>query len=290
MSPSPKIVSKPRLLFRPDPVLGWSLSPGHAVRVGFRQNVLQHINPQGWRTVAAPATGDGPRIAFYGCSFTYGTGLTDDETFTSLVQRDRPSVRVLNRGIGGHGSVQNFLQFRRDLSTRAVDGAVFGIISDHRFRNIAHPQRMRQYLAPEWYKLGVEHVPVARLDASGKVRIVYLPIWQPVIRDAEFQAFLPDDFMLNAASFAVFDLIASVAKAAGIPVAFVLLDKLDRPFNAGVMERFPQTTDISTPYDTDHTFMPRDIHPNVRANELFAERLLPIVDGLCDAALTRPVQ
>ncbi|MGX0975013.1 hypothetical protein ACSSVY_000711 [Roseovarius sp. MBR-51] len=280
-----KIVSKPRLMFQPDPVLGWRLTPNHAVHVSFRHDVLQHVAADGWRDVPRPNSASGPRVAVYGCSFTYGTGLADDETYTALLQRNLPWLRILNRGIGGHGTVQNLLQLRHDIATGAIDAAVFAIISDHRFRNIAHPQRMRQYLSREWYQLGVEHVPVARLDTMGHVRIVYPPIWQPVLREADFQLFLPDDHMINCATFAVLDMVRATAEAARIPLQIALLDALDPDFNAAVMIRFPQARDISTPYDRDHTFLPQDLHPNVRANALFAERLTPLIvrlsDGLC---------
>ena len=97
------VVAKPRLLFRPDPVLGWSLSPGHGVAVGFRDGVIQRIGDDGWRHVPGTGTASGPRVAVYGCSFTYGTGLADDETFVARLQTDRPDLRMLNRGVGGHG-------------------------------------------------------------------------------------------------------------------------------------------------------------------------------------------
>lgn len=284
-SPAPhKIVTKPRLMFRPDAVLGWRLTAHTAVRVRFRDGVMQHIGADGWRHVPGYAAAQGPRVAFYGCSFTYGTGLADDETYTALLQRDLPLMRVMNRGIGGHGTLQNLLQLRRDIAAGAVDAAVFAIISDHRFRNIAHPQRMRQYLVPEWYHLGVEHVPVARLDAAGQVRIIYPPIWQPALRSDDFHTFLPDDWMINQATLAVLDLVRTTAAAAGLPLAFVLLDALDPGFSASVCDRFPQTLDISAPHDPEHTFMPKDIHPNMRANQLYATRLAPVVTALCNAA------
>jgi len=279
------IVAVPRLLFRPDPVIGWSLTPGYAVQVGFREDVLQHINPDGWRYVPkAPKTG--PRVAIYGCSFTYGTGLADGETFTALLQDAQPEMRILNRGVGGHGTVQNLLQLRRDIANGVIDVAVFAIISDHRFRNIAHPQRMRQYLNRNWYKLGVEQFPVARMDATGRAYIVYHPIWQPVIRQANFNIFLPDEYMITAATMAVLDLVHETAQAAGVPLQLVLLDSLDPTFNATVQNRFDDTVDISTPYDQEHTFMPQDIHPNVLANTLFSTRLQPLITKLCDALST----
>ncbi len=275
------VVAAPRLLFSPDPVIGWSLTPEYAVRVGFRKGILQHIAQDGWRYVPnTPETG--PKVAIYGCSFTYGTGLADDETFTAQLQRALPKTHILNRGVGGHGTVQNLLQLRRDIANGAVDAAVFALISDHRFRNIAHPQRMRQYLNPAWYKLGVEQVPVARMDASGRAYILYHPIWQPVIRQADFQIFLPDEYMITAATLAVLELVRETARAAKVPLQFVLMDSLDPVFNTIVQNRFADTVDISTPYDQAHTFMPQDIHPNVTANSLFAGRLQPLIAKLCD--------
>lgn len=273
------VVAKPRLLFRPDPVIGWSLSPNHAVKVGFREDILQTIGSDGWRHIPdRPDTGT--KIGVYGCSFTYGTGLADTETYTALLQQNLPQSRIMNRGIGGHGTVQNLLQLRRDIAKRAIDVAVFSVISDHRFRNIPHPHRMRQYLNRDWSELGVEHVPLARLDAAGHVQIVYHPLWQPVIKQADFDIFLPDDFMINAATLAVLKLVQQTAFDAGIPLKFALLDALDPGFSKAVTQRFPDAIDISAPHDNEHTFLPHDIHPNAYANQLYAQRLMPAVTGL----------
>ncbi|GAB5447473.1 MAG: hypothetical protein Gyms2KO_23460 [Gymnodinialimonas sp.] len=145
---------------------------------------------------------------------------------------------------------------------------------------------MSQYLSRDWYDLGVEHVPVAKLDAAGRVRIVYPPIWQSALQESGFQVFLPDDYMINAATLAVLDLAQHAGKAANVPVAFALLDALDADFSSAVCERFPATLNISTPYDTAHTFLPQDIHPNVRANRLFADRLARLVTDLCQGVPT----
>ncbi|WP_254685025.1 hypothetical protein [Tateyamaria omphalii] len=177
--------------------------------------------------------------------------------------------------------MQNLLQFRRDIARRAVDVAVFNIIGDHRYRNIAHPYRMRQYLAPAWHRQGIEHVPVARLASDGQPEIVYHPIWQPVIRDALFHIFLPDDFMINIASAAVLDLVRETAQAADVPVAFALLDDMEPAFNRSMQDRLGTVNDISTPHDTQHRFLPDDAHPNVAANTHYATHLLPVIEELC---------
>ncbi len=276
----PETVAKPRLLFRPDPVLGWSLTPGYSVDVRYRDGVIQKVDADGWRHIPRGIPPAGPRIAFYGCSFTYGTGLRDEETFTALLQATYPDLHIVNRGIGGHGSVQNYLQLRRDIAAGAVDAAVFAILSHHRFRNIPHPNRMRQYLSREWSQLGVEHVPLLQRDARGRCRIVYFPIWQPALERGGFDAFLPDEWMITDATLAALDLVRAEAEEAKLPLAFVLLDALAPRFNAAVRAKFEACLDISVPLDAAHTFLPHDGHPNARANALYAARLEPVVDSL----------
>lgn len=275
------IVAKPRLLFRPDAILGWKLTPGYAVRVAYRPQVIQQIDADGWRQIPFAKPDTGPRIAIYGCSFTYGTGLADHETFSALLQKGLPDLHILNRGIGGQGTVQNYLQFRSDLKHKAVDCAVFAIISDHRYRNIPHPVRMRQYLNPEWYRLGVEHVPVIQHDGLKQARLSYISIWQPLLARGGFDVFLPDQAMITEATLTALSMIQANADAANIPIAFVLLDALDKDFNRAVLQRFSRTTDISVPLDSEHTHLPHDRHPNARANQLYADRLMPIIQQLC---------
>ncbi|MGH1417052.1 MAG: hypothetical protein ACRBB0_26450 [Pelagimonas sp.] len=267
-----KIVAKPRLLFRPDPVLGWSLTPNYGVRVRFRPEVVQNIDPDGWRRVPAQKTG--PKLAIYGCSFTYGTGLTDNETYVARLQKSLPNVRFVNRGIGGHSTVQNFLQFRRDLKAGDVDAAIFAIFSDHRFRNIAHPRRMRQFLSKEWYELGVEHVPVLRQGRAGRNTIHYVPIWQPALQQGGFDVFLPDNPMIDSATLAILSEIQKLAKQHSCPIRFALLDQQDRGFNNAVRARFDGCLDISVPLDKTHSFLPQDAHPNQTANQKYASRLV----------------
>jgi len=275
-----KVVHKPRRTFQPDPVLGWRLSPMSRVEVKFRPDVVQTIGPDGCRVSTGANENAARQLAIYGCSYTYGTGLADTETYSSLLQSKLPGVRVLNKGIGGHGTLQNYLRFRQDVQAKTVHAAVFGIISDHRFRNIAHPQRMQQYLHQEWYDLGIEHVPVARQDRDGRIVVEFVPIWQPSLLRKDFEAFLPNDHMIDQATIGVIDAILGLAREHAVPVLFALLDQLDAEFNLLMTGKFSQTVDVSLPHDGEHTFMPEDIHPNAYANQRFAEALLPHVEDL----------
>lgn len=270
-------------MFKPHPVLGWSLAPGAQIEVPFRNNIIQTIGSDGWRVTPGQTEAAEFNFAVYGCSFTYGTGLADSETFAALLQNSLKNVNVLNRGVGGHGTVQSFLQFRQDVKKGVVQAAVFGVISDHRFRNIAHPQRMRHFLKMDWYERGVEHFPIAKQDRNGKLEIDYVAIWQPSILRHDFDVFLPNDYMLDQATFSVFKAITEFSELHGIPVIIALLDQLDPEFNIAMLSGFSNAIDVSAPWDKSHTFLPKDIHPNAYANRLFSERLLVPVKGLCES-------
>jgi hypothetical protein len=267
------MLTTPRHAFRPHPVLGWSLTPGARITVPHRENVIQTIGPDGWRNVPEQTESPEFNLAFYGCSFTYGTGLADEETFPALVQADFRAVRVQNRGVGGHGTLQNLLQFRRDVADGMVQAAVFGIISDHRFRNFPHSHRFWHYLNSDWYRRGIEHVPIVRRDRRGELAIDYAPIWQPSMLRQDFDIFLPDDRMTDEIMCAILDETSSFAAAHRIPIVFALLDQLDEELNATIAGRFVEALDISVPFDEEHIFIPADIHPNPYSNKLYASRL-----------------
>lgn len=274
-------VTQPRQIFRPHPLLGWGLTPNKKVTVPFRCKIEQTIDEDGWRLIPGKnADAQRMTLAVYGCSFTYGTGLADDETYTALLQASSSRINILNRGVGGHGNVQGYLQFRKDVKDGKVQAAIFGVISDHRYRNIAHPVRMKAHLAPFWYDLGVEHLPRVRFNRTGQLLIEYVPIWQPSLFRDDFQVFLPDEYTIDRATIKLIAEIICFAKQHKSPILIALLDQIDPEFNKLMRNEFAEVVDISTPYTSEYTFLPDDIHPNVLANRLFAERLFPWVNAL----------
>lgn len=270
---------KPRLLFRPHPILGWRLAPDGQVNIGFRPDVTQTTNSDGWRTQPKPNSKARKNLVLYGCSFTYGSALANGETYAALIQNQFPNIVVTNKGVGGYGTVQNYLQFLIDIKNECVDAAIFGVISDHRYRNVPHPNRMRQFQNNDWVELGVEQFPTAYQRRDGTLDIRFVPLRQPALRRENFQDFLPSEFMLDQATFAVFETIETLAARNAIPFVIALLDQIDPEFNGAMDERFSGTLDISNPHTQDYTFMPDDVHPNVSANQAFAQKLFPEIQS-----------
>jgi hypothetical protein len=79
-------------------------------------SVTYTLGDDGFRVT--PGQGDGPeRINFFGCSFTFGEGLNDDETLPYLVSRSG-RYRVKNWGYGGGGPHEALAILQSDRDTR----------------------------------------------------------------------------------------------------------------------------------------------------------------------------
>jgi len=266
---------KPKNIFIPHPIFGWLLSPNSQIQVSHRENVIQNIDNNGNRTVPKLIKNNHcAKLNVYGCSFTYGTGLTDDETYPAIIQKHTPHLSICNKGIGGHSTVQNYLRFRDDLKNNNVDMAIFGVISDHRYRNIAHPYRMKQHQSSGWVSIGTDKVPHIKINRNKNAEIVYTNTLQPCLKNADISSFLPNEYFIDLSTLWIFDEIIKLSQIHDIPVIIAILDKLDPIFTDLMLTKFQHAVDVSTPLDQNHTFMPVDIHPNHIANQIFANGIL----------------
>jgi hypothetical protein len=268
-----QLASKPRGIFKPHPVLGWSLTPNQRVKVEFRDNVIQNVGADGFRNVPARSdhSGQGLNFNLYGCSFTYGTGLRDEETLVNLLQSNNPDTHFNNRGVSGYGNVQSYLSFETDILNGDVQAAFFLIHNVHRRRNIPHPVRMQHYLSLDWHRIGVEHVPCCADSEDGSFAIRFVPIWQPCLNGYAIDAFLPQERDYDRAFVRTCQAIADLADKNDIPVGFALVSPLSLPLREE-LSSLPNWLDIGLT-GAEYTFAPFDGHPNVRANKIFAERL-----------------
>lgn len=96
-------------LAQKDPVTGYAPVPGASVRSrAVRDGVMLYdvtytIGKDGWR-VTYPAPDADTAVVFFGCSFTLGEGLQDDENFAYLVGKlSRGKYKVFNYGLSGYG-------------------------------------------------------------------------------------------------------------------------------------------------------------------------------------------
>lgn len=108
-------------LHRPDPRIGWVLNEGtsqHRARLVDRQGVVQYdvvYNQSGGHRITAATPRSGLQLIAAGCSFTFGHGLNDSDTWPWLLQERLPEYHVVNAGGMGYGTDQALMAAERDV-------------------------------------------------------------------------------------------------------------------------------------------------------------------------------
>lgn len=154
----------------PDPRLGWRPKPGivaRSVRPG-SYDVTVTTNAQGLRGRRPAARAKRPgttRVAVFGCSQTFGSGVEDDETFSARVEASLRDVEVLNFGVHGYGTDQMLLRWEREGVDYAPDVVVLAFAYYHIGRNLTG---FRFFAKPHF-----------ALTADGGVRLEGVPVPDP---------------------------------------------------------------------------------------------------------------
>lgn len=163
------------LLDVPDPLLGWRPKPGirtRSVRPD-SYDVTVTINPQGLRGRRAASREKTPgvtRIAVFGCSQTFGSGVEDDETFSARLAAGLRDVEVLNFGVHGYGTDQMLLRWEQEGAGYAPDVVVLAFAYYHLDRNVSGFRffaKPRFVLGPDG-SLALDGVPVPDPDALAR--------------------------------------------------------------------------------------------------------------------------
>ena len=121
-------------LHRPDPQIGWVLNPGsiqYRNRLVDPQGVVQYdvvYSVESGRRKTSASKPAGPELVAAGCSFTFGHGLNDRDTWPWLLQEGLPNYHVVNAGCMGYGTDQALLAAEREvrLNHARTHAVIFG--------------------------------------------------------------------------------------------------------------------------------------------------------------------
>ncbi|MFQ5601143.1 MAG: SGNH/GDSL hydrolase family protein, partial [Candidatus Krumholzibacteriia bacterium] len=120
-------------VIRVDPVYGWALRAGtslHSVDTDRGLDYRIRVNSLGFRDPdrSVEARSDARRVLFIGDSMTFGTGVEVGERCSDqLDARLGPGVEVLNAGVGGWGTDQEFLYLCHEGFDLKPDAVVLGM-------------------------------------------------------------------------------------------------------------------------------------------------------------------
>jgi hypothetical protein len=283
--------------FRPHPTLGYSHIPGRfrvTLGSGYAFDVTH--GPDTLR-ITHPLDGiDGPKqqreVWIFGCSFTHGWSLNDQETYPWLLQDRFPEYEVVNFGVSGYGTIHSLLQFRSALEGKAPAIAVLAYAGLHDERNTFLRTR-RKDIAP-WNKLGPLVQPYARLNEEGGLQYSFAsPEYSefPFMRYSALAHFLEISYnqlearwyRSHAVSEALIKEMAELAKKHGVTFVVANIyasredlyytwlgrDMLEFAEENGI-PNVDMSVDLSLPQNRN---LPHDMHPSANANQQYADKL-----------------
>ena len=151
-----------------DAELGWTTVASYRSPDG--QIASNATGARGPREYADEAPAGTLRVATFGDSFTYGDQVVDRATWQAVLERLHPELEVPNYGVGGYGTDQALMRYRRLRGRLDADVVIAGILLENIGRNV---NRYR----PLWYpkSRGAVAKPRFRLDGDALV-LVPLPV------------------------------------------------------------------------------------------------------------------
>ncbi len=276
------LYSKP--LYRPDSLLGYGCNPGRhelgiqmRTRLGLTSRTWKFtavLDGQGYRItkIAANTGGDKTGIWIYGCSYTWGWPLDNEETFPFLVQNELPEYAVQNFAGNGYGTVHALLQLRHELGRGTVP-PVAAIVVYNRFhlpRNVAAPSRLNEYrFVSSTMKLSGSH-PKAELNGAGILSVKLVPL-------APSSESNPSIEYMETVTIAIMDEIKALCdKYLILPVLAVQSDPSFDRVAVHCAEAGYKVIDMAMPYPLppEYQIQPFDNHPNQAAHKQYAAKLL----------------
>lgn len=130
-----------------DPSKGWIPKP-NLKDVKLFDNKILNTNSKGLRGKKDfPYTKDREklRILILGDSFTFGDEVSDDETYSSYLQKMLPHVEVINMGVHGYGHDQMLILFKEEGVKYQPDIVILGFLALDMSRNLL---RFRDFAKP----------------------------------------------------------------------------------------------------------------------------------------------
>ncbi len=290
-------------LFEANPTLGYTHIPG-SYQITLADGYSFHITnlPNTLRVTHAIETYDSttsakPGIWIFGCSFTYGWAINDEQTYPWLLQQDFPDYDVRNFGCSGYGTLHSLIQLREALATgRAPKVVVLAYASFHDARNTFLRKR-RKNVAP-WNSLGPLVQPYASLDKDGKLVVKMADVEYrefPLMRRSSLAHFVEMTYNNFEAvrtpsrkiTEAIIDEMHALCEANGIQMVFAFIDGKRYMIDYATKTGLP-VVDISVDMSVaENTNTPHDGHPSALAHRHYADTLAPVIrDALAKETAT----
>jgi hypothetical protein len=261
-------------LWEEDPVLMRRLRPNSQGEMDvLGRRVILEVDSTGCRPVIGqPAVGE-RTLAVFGCSFTFGIGITAEETFCSLLQSRFPAWRVENHGVPAYSQSRNLIQLERQTRWNKPEFVTFCWIDQHLLRNVADINWIQSVSQNMRNEVEEHRLPRAMLDTTGALRMEWVRMPRTDLIGIDLSEFAPDRFYADQVCFRLFERANFIVTEYG---GHFFVTTLNGRLSAWLAGRL---TDAGIPVldaslaDREYFCLPDDGHPNALANQIYAERI-----------------
>lgn len=276
---------------RAHPALGYSHLPGrfrvtisnppHSFTATHLENTLRVTHP----IESYSTNGVKDELWVFGCSFTYGWLVDDNQTYPWLLQKSLPEYEVINFGCIGYGTVHMLIQLENALREGKKPKAVilaYGHFHDE--RNTFSRNRRKTLLS--WSNLGPLVQPYAKIKSDGSLDILMadvLYIKWPLSDRSALIHYLEKKYnkleerlsKKHKVTKAIIEKIRKMCSEMG--VVLIVSGITDSPETRDMLEHCRsagiKTVDISLKADDKESIHSCGSHPSPAGHEKYAERL-----------------
>jgi hypothetical protein len=222
-----------------------------------------------------------PVISVFGCSWTFGSALNDEDTFPWLLQASMPDVEVRTYGVGGYSLYQMLLRLEQSVAHDWPVAVVVAYLPPHNLRSVGALHEIPWFAAPYCHALAD--------GQAGEGRLVRRPLRRAVLMAGWRHSYLIRSYVVNRAragdtgdevqqwtTEALFLAIRWVCEQAGAKLLIASLQHGNRHEDFLTRSGFSWVgalPDVLRP-DPDGKYpwliLPYDNHANESANRLFA--------------------
>lgn len=268
-----------------DPVLGWKLPPATVLHETLEEfSVSYTTNPQGFRSrrdFRQPVSGR--RIAMLGDSYTFGSGVQDDETFAALLEERLDNTWCDNFGVGAFGIDQMWLSLRHYALPLEPDLVIVSFVRPDLDRSLSTYRRDHVWRwKPAFRLVGGRLEPMTLANLPGPARrFVHrysrlYRLWRKVEHSLSRNFAVGYRWRLNRALFAA---IRDDCKTAGVPLVVVHVPINRRKpapmFGREMAELGIEFLDLGPrlPAEAETLYYPRDRHLNAAGHRFVAREI-----------------
>jgi carbamoyltransferase len=167
-----------------DSLIGYKMLPGLRMRIAHEGGgYLVKTNQEGFRCnneVTAQKSKPN-RVLVFGDSYTAGEGVSNGKRYSDVLERNLNETEVLNFGLSGTGTDQQFLIYRQYAKSVEHDAVVIGVLVENIQRNVL---KQREWSDRDGQQLIVPK-PWFELSSGGELSLMGVPVPQPYKMKAE---------------------------------------------------------------------------------------------------------